>query len=303
MIFGLSRVFSQTREGEMHYYPLLQWNTRIWEDQSTGSVGGGLIAQGGIDDSLQLVALFSRVTFDSPSGGDQSDPCYTVDSLMVRQKGKHRFISLLKSYADRPVIGGIGTFSFISGYGYNVLNGDHSSLWIGGSLAVSDWGDVLGNGSQAYLLPLPFIHYDLKTRLMEASADFTTSPLFDLTLAPESRFHINGSAILTDMGNLWDGGMKYDLSAEYRFFDENHPLGDFAGIKAGFQAEDTEYVIQSRDGETLNYSWKALYGTLDLSLLEITGGYLLDGREQGGDGYENHLGQGFFCHIQLAYAF
>ncbi len=303
ILAGITLLSAQSgeRDSVPEYFPVAFTNSYSWEDLDTRQAGGGLIVQKG--DSLQIVALYSGNNMDVPSSRETPENYGNLDFLIQKTTEKHQFFSLLKSYSDLPLAGGMETFTFVGGYGYELYASGNHSFRLGASLAVSDWGLETPAGKNIPVLPLPFIHYDFTSALADISLDFTTSPMMDIVLAPRSRFHLNGSFLLVDPGDLSGRGMKYDISGEYRFFRDTHPLGDFAGLRFGILAEDYEAVLDGTAGETYSLGWKALYGTLDLSLLELTGGYLMEGREYASDGAVEDLGRGFFWNLQLAYAF
>ena len=126
--------------------------------------------------------------------------------------------------------------------------------------------------------------------------------MMDVVIAPHSQFRLNGSTIICDMSEWQDCGIKYDLSLEYRFFSDDHELGDFAGVRLGYLAEDYSYDLSGRNGESLQIAWKSVYSTLDLSFLELTAGYAFDGRQYYEDA-EQDLGSGWYLNLQLAWSF
>ncbi len=283
------------REESPEYYPLAYGDSYNWEDFNTWKGGAGLIFQKG--DSLQIVALSSGNSLSEPSSGNNPERYGNLDMLLQRDTTKHKFFSLFKSYSDSPVIGGLETLTFVNGYGYKLVSRGNHTFWAGASLAIGDWGNEIP------LMPLPFLHYDYTSPYVDVALDFTTSPMLDIIFAPRSRVRLNSSFLLTDASELPGRGLKYDISGEYRFFDESHPMGDFAGVGVGILADDYEAVISGEKDRQHSVAWKALYGTLDLSLLELTGGYLLEGTEYAPDGSEQDLGDGFYASLQLAYAF
>jgi len=293
------------------YIPVVYGQYLKFNDQSLRGLGGGLIVMSGDfeqqnpreRDNLQIVALYTRHDLQKEISGDFPRGFNNIDFLLQKKKTRHQFFSLLKSYSDKPVYGGLKTFDFVSGYGYEILNAQGHSLWLGGSLGVSDWGIETSDGVSVPVLPLPFLHYDYRADLFAFSFDFTTSPMMDFVLYPEGQFRFNASAIITDFSRLDENGMKYDLSLEYRFFDKNHEFGDFAGIRLGYQAEDYEYDIAGKGGDSLQITWNAVYATLDLSFLEITGGYAFNGQENSVPGADRNLGNGMYAGLQLAWAF
>ncbi len=290
--------------------PVVYGNGLFLEEQTVRGLGGGVIVNRGNPDQrqsaqrdmTQLVALYTRHDLMEDMDDDCPGGYNNLDFLFQRKIKKHQFFTLLKSYSDKPVYGGIETLDFVTGYGFELVNREHHSLWLGASLAVSDWDRELPDGDPLYVLPVPYLHYDFYSRWLDFSFDFTTSPMLDLVIAPYSRIRLNGSALFSDLEKIEDCGVKYDLSLEYRFFSEDQAWGDFAGIRLGYLAEDYEYDMSGRDGETLQIAWKSVYGTLDLSLLELTAAYAFDGRQYYDDG-EDDLGSGWSLNLQLAWLF
>ena len=290
--------------------PVVYGSGLFLEEQVLRGIGGGVIVLAGDfeereaerRDTMQMVALYTRhdLMDEAPEGCPEG--YNNLDFLLQKKMRRHQFFSLLKSYSDEPVSGGIETFDFVAGYGFELVSREHHSLWLGASLGVSDWGPVLPGDGETPVLPVPFVHYDYYSRWMNLSFDFTTSPMLDLVIAPQSRVRVKGSTIICDLGEIEDGGIKYDLSLEYRLFSSEHRLGDVAGVRMGYLAEDYEYDLSGRDGESLQIAWKSVYAVLDLSLLELTAGYAFDGRQYYKDA-EDDLGSGWYVNFQLAWLF
>ncbi len=127
----------------------------------------------------------------------------------------------------------------------------------------------MSNGESWPLLPIPFIHYEYSASLLFCAFDFTSSPMLDLIIAPESRLRLNSSFLVTDAGEWKDCGIKCDINLEYRFFSPDHEYGDFAGIRAGVTAEDYTADLSDSENTPIQTGWKTVYAALDLSLLEI----------------------------------
>jgi hypothetical protein len=94
-----------------------------------------------------------------------------------------------------------------------------------------------------------------------------------------------------------------DLNCEftlwYRLFKPDHPLGDFAGIGAGFKNDVTGFDLSSGiSSESFELRRSAVFAAVDLSALKIQCGwvidsnYLLDGEKTGSPG------NGFFLSVQ-----
>ncbi len=223
-----------------------------------------------------------------------------IEFFLQRKKQYHQYFLALKSCSDKPVTGGLETFTFVTGYGYELIHSEKHSLYLGASLAVSDWDIEMTNGSAWPLIPLPFIHYEYSSPLLFTAFDLTTSPMVDLVIAPENRLKVNTSVLIADPARWNEYGIKYDVNIEYRFFSRDHVYGDFAGVRMGIMTDDYCADLSGENDRTIQTGWKAYYSTLDLSLLEITFGYA-EGKTYYEKSNEQDHGRGFYLNIQAAY--
>lgn len=114
---------------------------------------------------------------------------------------------------------------------------------------------------------------------------------------------MSGSLMVTDMALDDIRDLTFDVFLEYRFFGEDSAMGDFAGLKAGVLRENYGYDLGGGEERTLDISWLEAYGTLDLSFLQIKGGYVFSGKEYYQDGETRPLGDGFSLSVQMAWQF
>ena len=208
---------------------------------------------------------------------------------------KHRFLYLFKSEAEEPVIGGFQSFQTAGVYGYRLVHSQRASLVLGGGLAVSDFGIELEDGRTWPLIPVPLIRFTYESALLNADFDFITGPNLCLTLMPEQRFRISGDFRMDQFRDIQD--LVFELTLKYRFFDHDHPMGDFAGIEVGVKNEAFSFDISNRE-EPFELNYYSLFGTLDATLLKLSGGYIFKSRERYAEDETNGLGEGFFLSIQ-----
>ncbi len=317
MIFLFSAVLyaaegdKNTMKDDICIIPLLSYSGLSLDERTINSSGGGIVVVAGDmepaeeaeTDNLQTALLYSYHTLDEKPGFSFPDNFHSIDFVLQRKKGAHQYFTLFKSYSDKPVSGGFHTFALVSGYGYEILRNRNHSLYLGGSAGISDFGVELPDGTPLYIMPLPFIHYEMNSELLDFSFDFTTSPMFEIVIAPESKIRLNGSCIITDLQLESLRDIKFDSSLEYRFFSADHPMGDFAGARIGFLGEDYSYDISGNNENSITVSWYSVYTALDFSLLEITAGYAFDGEERYSNDYTVDAGAGFYMKLQLAYMF
>jgi hypothetical protein len=94
-----------------------------------------------------------------------------------------------------------------------------------------------------------------------------------------------------------------DLNCEftlwYRLFAPDHKMGDFAGIGVGFKNELTSFDL-SRDfsQEKFELQKSSELATLDLSLLTIQAGWVIDSNYLLDDEKAGSPGDGFFLSVQ-----
>ncbi|MDR1932147.1 MAG: hypothetical protein LBQ57_04890, partial [Spirochaetales bacterium] len=98
--------------------------------------------------------------------------------------------------------------------------------------------------------------------------------------------------------------LLFDCALWYRFFDKDSEHGDFAGLGLGIKNSGLCFDFGEKD-KSYELQYYSLYGTLDLSLLQISGGYCFRGREifdsssSGSIEKSRTLGGGFFVSVQL----
>ena len=291
--------------------PILNYNILSLDKRVVHVTGGGMAVMVGEmepetveeTDNLLAVGLYGcHILKDRPIF-DYPDSYHSIEIILQRKVQRHQYYALFQSYSDMPITGGLHTFAFVSGYGFEFIHNNGHSLALGASLGITDWGIEFPDGGAWPVLPLPFVHYEFTSQWFDFSFDFTTSPMLDFIIAPEQKLRFNGSFMLTNLDVKSPRDLKFDASLEYRFFSDDSPIGDFAGVRTGVLGEDYGYDLGGNDNKSLQVSWYAVYGTLDLSFLEITGGYAFTGQERYGDGCTNELGDGFYFKVQLAYLF
>ena len=290
--------------------PLLYYKTLSLEKQSFYNYGGGIVIEKGSEkaeycdqeNSLLAVLLYSGAGYTEKPLYEYPDKYKNIELILQRKKDRHQYFSVLQSYSDKPVTGGLETYAFLAGYGYEIVQTKNHSLYLGGSLAVSDWDIEMENGSTWPVIPLPFIHYEYSSPLLFSSFDLTSSPVIDLVIAPENRLRLNTSILIADP-EAWDNyGIKYDVNIEYRFFSKDYEYGDFAGIRMGIMTDDYCADLSGEDERTIQTGWRTYYAALDLSLLEISFGYA-EGKTFYEEGHDRDPGRGLYFSIQIAYLF
>jgi hypothetical protein len=220
--------------------------------------------------------------------------------LLDGTQGNHHYLVLFKSEADKPLLGGLESFQTAAVYGYRLLDTQHNSLVLGAGLAVSDFGIELEDGRPWPLIPVPLVRFNHESRLLSASFDFITGPNLSFTLMPESRVRLKTDMRVDQFRDIRD--LIFETELIYRFFGKDHPTGDFAGISVGIKNEGYGFAAEEKD-EPVEFNYYSVFGTLDITLLKFTGGYVFDSRERYNGDDSCKLGKGYFLSLEGMYQF
>src|SRR6056297_68791 len=287
----------QVQYTETHMYPLVKYDFASLGSQGIHSPGAGLLL---MNDKLMLLGFYTRHAFTEPLQFDYPEVYHSVDLLLDGAEGNHHYLVLFKSEADKPLLGGLASFQTAAVYGYHLLNTEHNSLVLGAGLAVSDFGIEIEDGRPWPLIPVPLIRFNHKSRLLRASFDFITGPNLSFTLMPESRLRLKADMRMDQFRDIHD--LIFETELMYRFFGKDHPTGDFAGISAGIKNEGYSFAAEGKD-EPVEVNYYSVFGTLDITLLKCTGGYVFDSRERYNGNDSSTLGRGYFLSFEGMYQF
>jgi hypothetical protein len=307
LILGASACFAEDSKAGLIIAPLVNYEYLHLSGQQFHAPGEGVSFIYGDEQKLFFAqALAKQYIMGQDTKAGYEGPYHSDTLTLVQKIKRHQFMAFLDTSSNEPVYGGLRTFTAGIGYDYELLRNDHHSLALGGVLAVTDTGITFGDGKIWPVMPLPSIKYELRSQLLTLQASYMTKLQLDFTILPESKIRLTSSFSMEEYRSITD--LFFDCTLWYRFFDKNSKRGDFAGLGAGikntglcfdFGEEDKSYELQ----------YYSVYGTLDLSMLRISGGYSFRGREildsSGGDsiGKSQSLGNGYFVSVQLVYAF
>ena len=105
-----------------------------------------------------------------------------------------------------------------------------------------------------------------------SSFEFLTNPNLEFVVAPEKRIRLTADLRMDQFRDIRD--LIFDCALHHRLFPKDHSMGDFAGIAVG--VKNDAYGFDLEDGKLDVHSYAA-YGILDLSILQISGGYAFAG--------------------------
>ena len=275
--------------------PLAQYELLSLESQTVHSPGAGVVVVG---EELVLVGLYNRRLFTRDLNFDYPETYHSIELMADGRRDRHRYLGAFQSRSDRPVVGGLRTFQVVAFYGYEVVQQPNFSLVLGGGLAVSDFGIETPGGDPWPLIPLPLVRAAWEIRLLNANLDFMPGPSLSLTLAPQSRLRATVDARFDQLRDERD--LFFEGALVYRFFTPEHPMGDLAGVSVGIKSDAFEFARETKD-ESLELHYYALFGTLDLTLLKLSGGYAFDSRLRYRERVSESAGDGWFISVSALY--
>lgn len=285
---------------EVKIIPVVQYDYLSLDSQSIQSPGAGIILQ---SKDVMFVGVYTRHTFGEELSYDYPDVYHTIDTLLDGKSDRHQYLGIFKSESDLPVAGGLHTFQAATVYGYEIIAGNRLSLVLGGGLAVSDFGIERDNGEPWPVIPVPLVRMNYSSEWIKAKFECITSPNLSFTLVPESRLRLTVDLRMDQTRDMRD--LIFDFALAYRFFKPDHEMGDYAGISAGFKNDNYgAFCLKGKDGdESIEVHYYSVYGTVDLSLLKITGGYAFKGRELYLEKNKVDAGNGYYLSVQGLYQF
>jgi len=121
----------------------------------------------------------------------------------------------------------------------------------------------------------------------------------EITIAPKERIRFTADMRMDYYRSIND--LIFECILWYRLFDENHRFGDFAGIGIGVKNESTAFVItglSSTKSIDFEFQYNALFAVLDLSIINIQGGWIFDSRYMIDGKITRNPGRGFYISIQ-----
>lgn len=277
--------------------PLIAYDYLSLDKQSVHSPGGGIILK---NEETMFVNIYQFHKFNHNFQTKSPDKYHTIDSLFDMKKNNHQYLALFKSESDKPIFGGLHTYQTAAAYGYQFFQVESFSFIFGGGFAIGDFGIERDNGKAWPIIPVPLIRIKAVNNYFDFSLDFITGPNINLVIAPESQIRLSGDFRIDRFRDSRD--LIFDCALHYRFFPKNHEYGDIAGVSAGIKNDELNFDI-SENKDSVGVQYYATYGKLDLSLIQITGGYAFKGIERHKEEEPIEIGSGFYISFQALYQF
>jgi hypothetical protein len=237
------------------------------------------------------MALYRPFVFTETPNPDMPKLYHGIRGIFDSRIGRHQILAILSANSDVPLYGGLNTFRLASGWGYEIISKAHISLILGAVAGVGDFGF----GSP--VMPLPLVRFGVDTKWFTSSFDFMTGPNLSFTIAPKERIRFSADMEMETFRSIADLNCEFTLW--YRLFKPGHKVEDFAGIGVGFKNELTSFDL-SRDvsREKFELQKSSVLATLDLSLLTIQAGWVIDSNYLLDDEKAGSSGNGFFLSVQ-----
>jgi hypothetical protein len=253
-------------------------------------------------DSLMITAFYQPYLFKEKCSAHAelagySDMYHKIVFATDRRIKRHNIVGAFRSSSDEPIYGGLQTFLATIGYGYELVRIDSLSLTLGASVVVPEFG--IG-GITVPVFPMPFIKFDFISSWINLSFNCTTSPELDVVIAPESKIRMAGTFSMEGFSGIRD--FLFECTLWYRFFNKEHRLGDFAGVGAGIEKKNINFDLGEKD-RMYDMGYYSVFGTIDVSFLEISGGYNFRSWELYDGKTERSPGNGYFISTRLTYQF
>lgn len=291
---------NEEKTGVFNFIPLVHYEYLSLDLQDVHSAGAGLIID---SENLLFVGIYSGYSFGEELSYDYPGLYHKLDCLLDGRIGRHQYIGIFKTQSDRPVSGGLSTYTSAAVYGYELIKKENFSFFLGAGAAVGDFGIEFSNGDSCPVIPVPLVRMKYASDLIETKFEFLTSPNFSFTLGPKSRVRLTGDFRMDQFRDERD--IIFELALAYRFFSAEHEMGDFAGVSLGIKNDNYgAFMLGGENGdESVELHYYAAFASLDLSLLKITGGYAFEGRELYREEEKKDSGEGWFVSVQGLYQF
>ncbi|MDR3172502.1 MAG: hypothetical protein LBU17_12940 [Treponema sp.] len=305
LIYISSACFAQDADAkaktDLMIIPQLSYEYLNLTEQQFHAPEEGLIFVHNDEEKLLLVQVSAKQYFMGQDNQAGHGGPYHDDTLMFVKKVKpHLFMALLDTGSNEPVYGGLRTFEVGLGYGYELIHNDHHSLTLGGALAVTDTGIEYGDGKTWPVMLYPVIQYEFESWFFDLKFEFITDPELSFTLLPKEKIRFSAEFGIDEFEGWRD--FLFDCTLWYRFFDEDSVRGDFAGLGLGIKNSSIGFDFGEKN-KSYELQYYTAYGTLDLSFLQMIGGYVFEGMETFDENLRRNAGGGFFVSVQLMYAF
>ena len=185
-------------------------------------------------------------------------------------------------------------------YSREFIKNDSMTLAVGGGLAATDTGIVLG-GIDIFVVPLPMVYFAYKNHIVQTEMEWTGLPMINLMLFPENMFRLRGKAALAGFDLPTD--LQWDCALCWYPF-KNEPFNELVSVSAGVASNVKKLRINAEN--SLKYQYYCTYGEVSITALTIRGGYAFGGKQilrTKDDKFSKDYDGGFYVTISGMYKF
>jgi len=308
LVFTLhTAIYAQDTEKERTLTPLLNYEYLSFQNQRIHSPGEGLMfTKGNMNpdlseerDSLLIAGVFKQYFVLEEQDG-YPNLYHNINILVDRKIKRHLILGLVVAESEKPFYGGWRSFIAGPAYGYEFIRNKNVSLTLGIGLGIGDFGIELPNGENLLVMPIPVIRFNVDASLIDLSFEFLKKPVLNITLLPEYRVRLVSTFTVNQFRDIRD--LLFDTGLMYRFFSSNSKFGDFAGVGIGIKNGAFGFAL-AEEGKSYEVVYHSVYGMIDLSFLQIQGGYSFNGVEIYDLERKKDIGDGFYLNVVLAWQF
>lgn len=296
-VFMFLSAFPVKSEESNMYIPLARYDYIAFDSQAIRTAGLGSVL---IGETFTIFGTYKYSSFSEPAPPGYPETFHSINIMVETHKDKHQVVTNFISESDQPVSGGWVTFQGSAIYIYQLVKNEKWSIGLGLGMALGDFGIDLEGGGNWPLLPIPYLGIGYTTSLIKGEFSFVSGPSLSFTFFPEKRFSISGEFQMEKFRDLRD--LIFTAGLHFRFFTEDDPSGDIAGIAIGVRNNNSGFTPRGSD-DSYEMQYYSLFTELDLAILKITGAYAFKGRERLGDNLILERGDGFFLNLQALYQF
>jgi hypothetical protein len=309
VFFTSAAIFAQNTEKDWSLIPLLNYEFLSFENQTIHSPGEGMMfTQGNIDapaseeqNSLSIMAMAKQFILDESKSG-YPNLYHSIIMIAEKRIQRHSILGFAISESDKPFYGGIRTLIAGAGYGYELIRKEHMSLILGLDITIMNTDIKISDDENLPVMIYPRINFDFQTSWLDFSCMFFDKLQFNATLFPQSRLRLINTFVIP-MGLRDERDLIIDTMLMYRLFSEESAMGDFAGIGIGFRNNRFGFTLAEKD-KSYDMLYHSVYGMIDLSFLQISGGYSFNAIESYGyDKNRKNIDDGFHLNITAAWQF
>lgn len=254
-------------------------------------------------NSFFFGAIYKQYLFSNARAAGYPDNYHDIEMMIEQRNDRHYFCALFESYAEKPIKGGLQSFATGPGYGYAFIQNEHFLFIFGGGLGISDFGIDLPSGKTWPVIPIPVVRILANFQWVDFFFEFINRPIFKVTIAPKEKIRMTAFVNVSHYTDI--NYVFFDCALWYRFFSEQHRLGDFAGVALGVKNEGKRFSLPEKETWYMFHHY-SVFAKLDLSFLQLACGYIFSGDEK----YRNNsnaiklkTGNGIWVSIAGGYMF